>query len=149
MTSMQSALQRKEALLGERPVMTFQPDPSDPATCCSIRLEKHSAGRFLGLVLDRSAFADRVRLGMRPRFVVHHEAHEPVVCGEADVKVLGRVADDGEGPPQLDARAALLVKELSARFPYAPRGLVVVEVKPAAVALDDGEGPSVGAVPRT
>jgi hypothetical protein len=144
-----SVLLRAEALLGASPVLTFQADASDPSSCCSVQLEKVAEGRWLGLVLDRAWFADRVRMGMRPRFVVHHDGATPVVCGEAEARVLGRVTDGGTPPAGLDARMAAVARLLAARQPFGGDDLVVVEVKPYAMQIDDGESAGHGAIPRT
>lgn len=138
------AAQRAEALLGHSPIFTFQPDPADGATCCSIRLLRGEGEAWLGLVRDHSLFAERVRIGMRPRFVVHHHGETPVVCGDAEVRFRGRLPLEGESSREREALDALLEGQ-----PFGHDELVVVEVRLSAVQVDDGEAPVHGAIPRT
>lgn len=138
------AAQRAEALLGASPIFTFQPDPADGGTCCSIRLVRGEGEAWLGVVRDHSLFAERVRMGARPRFVVHHHGETPVVCGEAEVKLRGRLPVEGAGERDREAVSALIEQQ-----PFGLDDLVVIEVRLSAVQVDDGEAPVHGAIPRT
>lgn len=138
---------RAEALLGPLPTFTFEPDPGDASLCCSVRLTRGDGEDWLGLVRDHSLFAERVRMGMKPRFVVHHDGETPVVCGEAEVKLKGRArADDLARLPERERAAVLSLLESQRR--YADE-LVVVAVRLTDVRIDDGEAPVHGAIPRT
>lgn len=138
---------RAEALLGPLPTFTFQPDPADASACCSLRLVRGDGDAWLGLARDHGLFAERVRMGMRPRFVVHHDGETPVVCGEAEVKVRGRArADELAG---LSDRERGAVLSLLARQAFPSEDLVVLAVRLTDVRVDDGEAPLHGAIPRT
>jgi hypothetical protein len=138
---------RAEALLGPLPIFTFQPDPADAGTCCSLRLLRADSENWLGLSRDHGNFAERVRMGMRPRFVVHHDGETPVVCGEAEVKVLCRARASELGGLSEREREAVLV--LLARQAFPSEDLIVLAVRLTEVRVDDGEAPLHGAIPRT
>ena len=125
---------RAAALLGDTPTLTFVADEAAPDVCITLRLVRHGAV-WLGVVSDRALFADRVRMGMQPRF----ENDVAAVRGSAGVRVVGRVADVA-----VDVKAA--VKALVGVYGSADD--VVVEVNVAALAVVDDED-AVGAVPRT
>lgn len=131
-----SADARALALLGERPLVTLV-DPNDAGASLSVRLWR-SAGAWLAVVDDGAALLDRVRMGLVPGFLVHHDAATPTISGDVDVRILG--------PAQDHARFA-------GEHPLQPFGLaraVLVEVKPRALALEPTiEGQTLGAVPRT
>jgi hypothetical protein len=130
---------RAGALLGENPRLTLV-DGNDPDTCLSVLLTR--AGRvWVGLVDDRAAILDRVRLGLVPRFVVHPDASTSTVSGEAGVRILGRA--DGLADPRVQA--------LVAAQPFGVAHAVAVEVAPRALVLEPEEpaGAVTGAVPRT
>ncbi len=140
---------RAHALFGPTPMFTFQPDEGDRDTCVCVRLMPAGDSAWVGLLPDKAIFCDRVRIGMRPRFVVHKDAELPTVCGLAHVAVVGRVSDDGE--PHLEDRPDLVdaVRALCARTPFLPEDAVVIEVRPDDVQVDAGESPVHGAIPRT
>jgi hypothetical protein len=139
--------ERVEALLGRAPIFTFQPDPSDSDACCSIRVARAGGDAWLGLVRDHSVFAERVRMGMRPTFVVHHDGETPVVCGTADAKLRGRVAVSL--PADLTESERDAVEDLRSGAGFSRDDLVIVELRLADVDIDDGEAPLHGAIPRT
>jgi hypothetical protein len=93
---------------------------------------------WLGVVLDRSAFADRVRMGAVPHFFVG-DASVVTVSGVARTRVLGRVG--AVGADVGNAIAGLL-------GPWAADDSVVVEITPEALVVVDDED-HVGVVPRT
>ena len=134
-----SVAARAVALLGDTPTLTFVADEAAPDVCCTLRLVRRGE-RFFGVVGDKSLFADRVRMGMRPRF----ENDVVAVRGAADVAVIGRVdalPADRVSADVKDAIAALVGV-------YGCADDVVVEVKVAALAVVDDEDFH-GAVPRT
>ena len=129
---------RALALLGDSPRVTLV-DPNDPATCLSVRLAR--AGTvWVGLVDDGSAVLDRIRMGMRPHFVMHPDAATSTVAGDLDVRILGRAEE---------------VPDLARRFGEQPFGLaraVVIEVLPRGLELEPLEASGAlakGAVPQT
>ncbi len=132
---------RALALLGDKPCMTLV-DPNDPDVCLSVRLVREGSV-WLGLVDDRAALLDRVRMGLEPRFVVHPDASTSTVSGELAVHVLGRAdAFSAAQPARATAVAGL--------EPFGFGGAVVIEVAPRALVLEPVEASSVtGAVPRT
>jgi len=136
--------QRAQALLGDAPVLTFHVDGGDHGGC-SVRLVRASQATWVGLAADRAYFLERVRLGARPRFAVHLDVDTPTLWGEAHVRIVGRA----DVPAGLENRTRDLVAALCARDPFGGMDLVVLEVTLAALQLDDGEGVSHGAVPRT
>lgn len=124
---------RMSALLGESPRVTLS-DGNDPGLCLSVHLVK--SGRvWLGIVDDGAAILDRVRMGLKPRFVVHPDASTSTVSGELDVRVLGR-ADSHEFGARVEQ-------------PFGLAGAVVIEVTPRGLVLEPAEPPLLGAVPRT
>lgn len=136
--------QRTAAVLGKAPMITFDAEES----CCSIRLRPTSGSLFVGLVDDKAAFTDRVRLaggGLEAAFVVHADARTPTVCGQARVRVLGRVTDDGS----LDDDVAAVAAELVASSPFGAEGKIVIGVEPLGVQIDERDLGVHGAVPRT
>ena len=135
--------QRALALFGPTPLMTFQPDAGDPDLCCSVRLLPTESGAWVGLVADSATFTDRVRMGLKPRFVVHHSVDVPTVCGEAEVTVVGRT--DAALPSGYQRAAQKLLSERV----FARDDLVLIAVSPCDVRVDEGEGPEHGAIPRT
>ncbi len=138
---------RAEALLGPLPTFTFQADAGDAGLCCSVRLTRGEGEDWLGVVRDHSLFAERVRMGTKPRFVVHHDGDTPVVCGDAEVKLRGRARADELALLSERERAAVLTL-LESHVGHAD-DLVVVAVRLADVRVDDGEAPVHGAIPRT
>lgn len=127
---------RARALLGDRPLVTLV-DPSDPGTCLSVRLWR-SGRAWIGVVDDGAALLDRVRMGLHPGFLVHHDGATPTISGELDVRVLGPVAEANHG------------RALLADHPFGLARGVLVEVAPLSLALEPlAEGQTVGAVPRT
>lgn len=128
---------RAQALLGEQPTLTLMADASAPDSCCTARLVRHG-GVWLGVVLDRSAFADRVRMGAVPRFFVG-DASVVTVSGVARTRVLGRVG--AVGTDVGNAISALL-------GPWASDDSVVVEITPEALEVVADEDHA-GVVPRT
>jgi hypothetical protein len=138
--------QRAQALLGDAPTLTFQCDGGDG---CSVRLVRARGGVWLGLAADRALFLERVRLGLRPRFVVHLDVDTPTLCGEASVHIVGRLGQAGAAPTGLVDDRASLIARMVEREPFGLEDLVVLEVTLHAIQLDDGEGAAHGAVPRT
>jgi hypothetical protein len=132
---------RALVLLGDKPLVTLV-DPNDPDTCLSIRLVR-SGRSWFGVVDDRAALLDRVRMGLVPGFVVHHDAETPTVSGELEVRIVGKV--DGAGGK------APAVSRLLADQPFGLARAIVVEVVPRGLALEplDVDGSPTGAVPRT
>lgn len=131
---------RALALLGDTPLVTLV-DRNDPDTCLSVRLVR--AGRvWFGVVDDRAALLDRVRLGLKPGFVVHHEASTPTISGELELKVVGRADAPATTTPA--------VRQLLAAQPFGVARAVVVEVVPRVLAIEPllDDAPH-GAVPRT
>ena len=138
---------RAQALLGDAPMLTFQCDGSEGG--CSIRLVRARGGVWLGLATDRALFVERVRLGYKPRFVVNHDVATPTLSGEASVRVVGRLARDGQPPAGLHIDLENVLRRIVAREPFPVDGLVVLEVIMQALAIDEGEGAVHGAIPRT
>ncbi len=130
---------RAVALLGDTPTLTFVADEAAPDVCITLRLVRHGAV-WLGVVSDRALFADRVRMGMQPRF----ENDVAAVRGAAVVRVVGRVADFLQSAVAVDVKAAVAALV----GVYGSADDVVVEVAPAALAVIDDED-AVGSVPRT
>ena len=122
---------RARALLGERPLVTLV-DANDPDMCLSVKLVRAGAA-FIGIVDDHAAFLDRVRMGLKPAFVVHHEGQTPTITGELDVRILDKH----------DAAALLLAEQ-----PFGRARAVIIEVVPRSLAIVE-EGAAIGAVPRT
>ena len=123
---------RALALLGERPLVTLV-DLNDPDTCLSVRLWR-SSGTWVGVVDDGALLLDRVRMGLRPGFLVHHDGATPTISGELDVRILGPAGDHIS----------------MADHPFGLARGVLVEVAPRSLALEPIEqGQTVGAVPRT
>jgi hypothetical protein len=136
---------RVEALLGADPIVTMQPDPGDADVCCSVRLRPTGDGWWLGLVLDKSLLAERVRMGMRPTFVVHPDGETPVVSGACEARLCGRAG----APSDLDERGLAALSRLAADSRLDDPELVVLVVRLVDVRVDDGEAPLHGALPRT
>lgn len=148
-----SASARADALLGANPTCIFwsHPQSSDEGSCCSIGLVRASSGVWLGLVRDRSDFADWVRLGQKPDYV------SGLVRGVAHVRLLGAVSANAavssslitdliaDLPAAWQAAATLLVR----RYHFSLADLLLVAVEPETAILDDGAGSILGAVPRT
>lgn len=131
---------RALALLGDAPLVTLV-DHNDPGTCLSVRLVRSGLSWF-GVVDDRAALLDRVRMGLKPGFVVHHEAATPTISGELEVRIVGR-ADGAAGPAPALAR-------LLADQPFGLARAVLVEVVPRGLALEPlVEDAPTGAIPRT
>jgi hypothetical protein len=129
---------RAAALLGETPTMTLAADASAPDCCCTVRTVRRGDGTWVGVVDDRSLFADRVRMGLTPRFVAG-DARVHAVVGTARARLLGR----------LDAVAADLRRALdSVVGPWPIGDAVVVELRPESLAVVDDEAPG-GPVPQT
>lgn len=131
---------RALVLLGDAPLVTLV-DRNDPDTCLSVRLVR-SGRSWFGILDDRAALLDRVRMGLKPGFVVHHEASTPTISGELEIQILGRADGAGGTAP---AVAALLKDQ-----PFGLARAVVVEVVPRGLALEPlVEDAPTGAVPRT
>lgn len=132
---------RAAALLGEAPLVTLL-DHNDPGTCLSVRLRRSGASWF-GVLDDKASLLDRIRMGLTPGFVLHHEACTPTICGSLDVRILGR-ADAASGP------AASAVESLLDEQPFGLGCGVLVEFTPRGLALEPSlEEEPVGAIPRT
>lgn len=138
---------RAEALLGARPTFTFEPPEADGTPCYAVRLVRGGTGEWFGLVRDHSVFAERVRLGVRPRFVVYHEGETPLVCGVAEVRLGGRV--HGAASTTWSSEQQQVLAMLLEAFPFATDDLCLLQVKLDEVRIDDGDAPIHGAVPRT
>ena len=136
---------RIEALLGVEPTVTLQPDPGDADVCCSVRLRAAGDGFWVGLVYDKSLLAERVRMGMRPVFVVHHDGETPVVSGGCEARLCGRATS----PADLDERGRAAVGRLLHSWGLGDPELVVLRLRLVDVQVDDGEAPLHGALPRT
>jgi hypothetical protein len=131
---------RALALLGDTPLVTLV-DHNDPGTCLSVRLVR-AGGAWFGVIDDGAALLDRVRMGLKPGFVVHHDAHTPTISGEVEVRIVGRA--DGA------ASTAPAVGRLLADQPFGLARAVVVEVIPRGLALEPlVDDAPIGAVPRT
>lgn len=132
---------RALALLGDAPLVTLV-DHNDPGTCLSVRLVRAGLSWF-GVVDDRAALLDRVRMGLKPGFVVHHEAATPTISGELEVRIVGRA--DGATTATAPALARLLADQ-----PFGLARAVLVEVVPRGLALEPlVEDAPTGAIPRT
>jgi len=129
---------RAAALLGDGPTLTFVADAAAPDACCTVRMVRHGDAAWVGVVDDRTAFADHVRMGMTPRFVAG-DARVHAVVGTARARLLGRLEDVGA-----DLRRALA----DVVGPWPTGDAVVVEVRPEALGVVDDEAPG-GPVPQT
>jgi hypothetical protein len=140
--------ERAMALLGRAPILTFMPDERDEC-CLSVRLAPAGRDVWVGLVGDKAILTERIRMGARPRFLTHHEGSTPTVCGDTEARVVGRVTSDGtlEGDLTGGVRAAAL--GLLDGQAFQPQSLAVIEFRLDGVRIDEGEGPSHGAIPRT
>ena len=128
---------RAAALLGDRPTLTLSADENAPDSCCTVRLVRHGAV-WLGVIADNAIFADRVRMGMVPRFV-KGDVDVDAVAGVARTRLLGRVSAAG---PELALAIAPLLG------PWGDADAIVIEVSPESlVVVDDDSAP--GSVPRT
>jgi hypothetical protein len=130
------AVGRAQALLGDAPTMTLIGDAGFPDACCTARLVRFGAV-WLGMVSDRAAFADRVRMGMVPRFLFG-DASVVTVSGVAKTRVLGRI---GSCSAEVQAALAPLVG------PWGAGDAVVIEVAPEGLIVDVDD--AIGIVPRT
>lgn len=136
---------RAHALLGPSPTVTLQPDAGGGA--CSLRLARAEGDVWVGLVDERSPFAERARLACHCSFVVYDEGETPLVCGDAEVRARGRNAQVLANSPGLEtARALQLLLDAQ---PFASGTWLVVDVRLTGVQVDDGEAPVHGAIPRT
>lgn len=128
---------RALALLGERPLLTLL-DPNDTGSGLSVRLWR--AGRVWHAVIDDgAALLDRVRMGLRPGFVLHHDGATQTISGEVEVRILGPASAHVDG----GGRVGL------GDHPFGLARGVLVECAPLSLALEPViEGES-GAVPRT
>jgi hypothetical protein len=128
---------RTAALLGDRPTLTLSADENTPDSCCTVALVRHQSV-WLGIIADSAIFADRVRMGMIPRFV-KGDADVVAVAGVARTRLLGRVS-------ALSAEIAGLVSSLVG--PWGAQDAIVIEVSPEhLVVVEDESAP--GSVPRT
>ncbi len=128
---------RAAALLGDRPTLTLSADENTPDSCCTVRLARHGSV-WLGVIADNAIFADRVRMGMVPRFV-KGDADVVAVAGIARTRLLGRVS---AAAPEIAAIVAGLLG------PWDSRDAIVIEISPQSlVVVDDDSAP--GSVPRT
>lgn len=131
---------RAVALLGDAPLVTLV-DRSDPGSCLSVRLVRADTSWF-GIMDDKAALLDRIRMGVAPGFVLHHEASTPTISGELEVRIVGRA--DSAVP------LAPALRGLLANQPFGLAGGVVVEVVPRSLALEPPlDDEPMGAVPRT
>ena len=131
---------RALALLGDRPLVTLV-DPNDAGTCLSVRLWR-SQGVWVGIVDDGAALLDRVRMGLRPGFLVHHDGVTPTISGDVEVRILGPAAERTFSSDDL--------RVLISDHPFGLARGVLVEVAPQSLALEPiVEGQTVGSVPRT
>lgn len=140
--------ERAMALLGRSPTLTFTPDERDEC-CHSVRLAPAGRDVWVGLVGDKAALTERVRMGARPRFLTHHEGSLPTVCGECEARVVGRVSASGEVSGDLSGPTRDAARALVEAQPFTGATLAVVEFRLDGVRIDEGEGPTHGAVPRT
>jgi hypothetical protein len=129
---------RAAALLGPQPTMTFVADAAVPDACCTLRMVRVADGAWVGIVDDRSTFADRVRMGLTPRFVAG-DARVHAVVGTARARLLGRFDDVTD-----DVRRALS----PVVGPWSTADAVVVEVRPESLGVVDDEVPG-GVIPQT
>jgi hypothetical protein len=143
------AVKRAQVMFGRDPMFTFQPDDgSDFESYCSIRLHQGAGESWFGLVEDKALFTDRIRMGNRPKFVVHYNAETPTVCGEAEVSIVGRVASS-QMLKSLSGADQNAATELINTQIFGFRDAVLIQVKPVDVRIDEGESPVHGAIPRT
>lgn len=138
---------RAQALLGPSPTVTLQPDAG--AGACSLRLARAEGDLWLGLVDERSPFAERTRLGCLCAFVVYDAGETPVVCGDAEVRARGRSAQVLAGTQAHAPEVERALRELVDQQPFATGDWLVVDVRLTRVQVDDGEAPVHGAIPRT
>ena len=117
--------------------MTLVADQAAPDSCCTARLVRRG-DVWLGIVSDHSILADRVRMGLVPRFFVGDGA-VVTVSGIARTRVLGRVGAVGN---DIAGVVATLLG------PWGAADAVVIEVSPEALVVVDDED-AIGAVPRT
>jgi len=127
---------RATALLGDTPTITLIGDTAAPDVGCTVRLARHG-DVWLGVVSDRSAFIDGVRMGLVPHFLFG-DAHVVSVSGVARTRVLGRVG--AVGGDVAGVVAGLL-------GPWGAGDGVVIEVAPEALVVDADD--VVDVVPRT
>jgi hypothetical protein len=130
------AVGRAQALLGDAPTLTLIGDPAAPDACCTARLVRRGEV-WLGVVSDRAAFTDRVRMGLTPHFLFG-DASVVTVSGTASTRILGRVG-------AVAAEVAAVVAPLLG--PWGAGDAVVIEVRPEALVVDTDE--ATGIVPRT
>jgi hypothetical protein len=118
--------------------LTFVADTATPDACCTVRTVRHGDGVWLGIVGDHSVFADRIRMGMTPRFV-SGDSRVHAVVGSARARLLCR----------FDEAAADLRRALQPVVGPWPTGdAVVLEVRPESLGVIDDEAPG-GPVPQT
>ena len=129
---------RVEALVGHAPTFTFVPDDAHPELCASVRLVCSPNGGWWGLIAHESAFADRIRRGLAPAFVVHHHGETPVLSGSAQAKILGRLVEIDEAKSRFGPSVG-----------FSRGDMLVVEFSLQEFRVDTGESPAHGAVPRT
>jgi hypothetical protein len=104
------------ALLGDAPALTLLDGDG-----CALTVRFARRGNvWVGVVDDHAALVDRVRMGLKPRFLVHH-GQTAVLGGELEARVVG---------------------------PAQENGAVVLEVVPKSIAVEK-EDSAVGAIPRT
>ncbi|MDP2341720.1 MAG: hypothetical protein Q8O67_12245 [Deltaproteobacteria bacterium] len=132
-----SSSSRAAALLGDRPTLTLSADENTPDSCCTVRLVRHQSV-WLGIIDDNAVFADRVRMGMVPRFV-KGDADVVAVAGVARTRLLGRVS-------AVSAEIAGLVASLVG--PWGAQDAIVIEISPESLVVVEDEN-TPGSVPRT
>jgi len=117
MTAVSRALEPSAlALLGDAPTITLV--DGDGSTGLTVRLARRGAV-WIGVVDDHAALVDRVRMGFKPRFLVHTGA-TAVLGGELEARIVGPAND----------------------------GAVTLEVVPRNIAVERDDG-ATGSIPRT
>jgi hypothetical protein len=129
---------RAAALLGDHPTLTFVADSAAPDACCTVRMVRSGESTWVGVIDDHSVFADRVRMGMTPRFVAG-DARVHAVVGVAHARLLGRWA---ECSAEVRRAVAMVLG------PWSTEDAVVVECRPESLGVIDDEAVG-GPIPQT